>query len=263
MERIKARSDQGWAATHSLAESYAVLTRLPGASQAPPSVAWQLLSENVIQNFSLITLSAKEYSKTLEDAATRGIQGGKIYDALLLAAAIKSGVERIYTFNVAHFQSIAAPEYKSASLPPDSIRHFAVARLNGMRHVFPPFLETAYEYYTQAQTAGKTSAALNQLEQLEKIYPHRRGYGRLRPHQGIRARRRDDQSHRLILKAAQKPEYQPLVARVIADGKKASLSGDDIFRSLLVAFGMEILKIVPGPGLDGNQPENLLRYGRR
>ena len=50
----------------------------------------------------------------------------------------------------------------------------------------------------------------------------------------------------LILKAAQKPEYQELVARVIADGKKASASKEDIFHSLLVAFGLEILKIVPG-----------------
>lgn len=50
----------------------------------------------------------------------------------------------------------------------------------------------------------------------------------------------------LILKAAQKPEYQSLVARVIADGKKNSRSPDDIYRTLLVAFGIEILKIVPG-----------------
>ena len=33
LERIKARSDQGWAATHSLAESYAVLTRLPAQAK--------------------------------------------------------------------------------------------------------------------------------------------------------------------------------------------------------------------------------------
>lgn len=49
----------------------------------------------------------------------------------------------------------------------------------------------------------------------------------------------------LILKAAQKPEYAELVARVIADGKKASAPKEDVFKSLLVAFGLEILKIVP------------------
>jgi len=118
LERIKARTDEGWAATHSLAESYAVLTRLPGASQVAPSVTWQLISENIIRNFSLISLSAKEYSKTLEDAATSGIQGGRIYDALLLAAAVKSGVDRIYTFNMTHFQSMADVELQKRIVAP-------------------------------------------------------------------------------------------------------------------------------------------------
>ncbi len=50
----------------------------------------------------------------------------------------------------------------------------------------------------------------------------------------------------LILKAAQKPEYKSVVEQVIADGKKQSLSHEAIFHNLLVAFGLEILKIVPG-----------------
>jgi transaldolase len=50
----------------------------------------------------------------------------------------------------------------------------------------------------------------------------------------------------LILKAAQKPEYQSLVEAVIHDEQKASSSPDDTMRALLVRFGLEILKIVPG-----------------
>jgi transaldolase len=50
----------------------------------------------------------------------------------------------------------------------------------------------------------------------------------------------------LILKAAQKPEYQSLVESVIRDEKKAGSSPDDTMRSLLIHFGLEILKIVPG-----------------
>jgi transaldolase len=50
----------------------------------------------------------------------------------------------------------------------------------------------------------------------------------------------------LILKAALKPEYQSLVEAVIRDGKKAARSLDDTMRDLLVHFGLEILKIVPG-----------------
>ena len=54
----------------------------------------------------------------------------------------------------------------------------------------------------------------------------------------------------LILKATQMPGYGYLVEKVIADGKKSSLSRkgliEDVFNRLLVAFGLEILKIVPG-----------------
>ena len=54
----------------------------------------------------------------------------------------------------------------------------------------------------------------------------------------------------LILKAAQIPEYAPVVAKAIADARQASASGqrllDEIMDGLLIAFGVEILKIVPG-----------------
>jgi predicted nucleic acid-binding protein len=118
LERIKALRDEGLVATHSLAEAYAVLTRLPGTDHVVPSIAWQLISDNVVKNFSLIALSAKEYTKTLEDAVANNVEGGKIYDALLLAAAVKGRAERIYTFNVAHFQSMAAVELRKRIVAP-------------------------------------------------------------------------------------------------------------------------------------------------
>ena len=53
----------------------------------------------------------------------------------------------------------------------------------------------------------------------------------------------------LIFKAAQMPEYQFLVDKAIADNR-AKFSGDDLLANvlddLLVLFGTEILKIVPG-----------------
>jgi transaldolase len=50
----------------------------------------------------------------------------------------------------------------------------------------------------------------------------------------------------LILKAALKAEYQSLVESVIHIERKAASSPDDTMRALLVHFGLEILKIVPG-----------------
>src|SRR5580765_6051938 len=54
----------------------------------------------------------------------------------------------------------------------------------------------------------------------------------------------------LILAASQKAEYKPLVQKAIADHKGSPLSGaklaDSIIDAILVNFGLEILKIVPG-----------------
>jgi transaldolase len=54
----------------------------------------------------------------------------------------------------------------------------------------------------------------------------------------------------LILKAAQMPAYKSLVEKAIADGRKLNVSGKalltQIVDDLLVQFGVEILKIVPG-----------------
>jgi transaldolase len=54
----------------------------------------------------------------------------------------------------------------------------------------------------------------------------------------------------LILAAAQKPEYRSLVDKGVTDMKGSSLSGDALVDAvidrILVNFGQEILKIVPG-----------------
>jgi transaldolase len=48
----------------------------------------------------------------------------------------------------------------------------------------------------------------------------------------------------LILKAVQKPEYKPLLEKAVRDFP--DLSTGDVIDRVLVAFGMEILKIIPG-----------------
>jgi transaldolase len=54
----------------------------------------------------------------------------------------------------------------------------------------------------------------------------------------------------LILQAAAKPEYKPLVERAISELKGGSLSGqaltEAVLDRILILFGLEILKIVPG-----------------
>src|SRR5947207_5944558 len=54
----------------------------------------------------------------------------------------------------------------------------------------------------------------------------------------------------LIFKAAQMPAYKTLVEKAVADNRKSGVTGDallsQIMDDLLVLFGTEILKFVPG-----------------
>jgi hypothetical protein len=71
-----------------------------------------------MKNFSMVTLSSKEYAEALEKAAADGVEGGRTYDALLLAAAAKSGADRIYTTNIRHFQSLADDDLRGRIVAP-------------------------------------------------------------------------------------------------------------------------------------------------
>ena len=84
---------------------------------------------------------------------------------------------------------------------------------------------------------------MNQLEQLKQYTTVVADTGDF---QSIKAYAPQDATTNpsLILKAVQKPEYRPLLEKAIADAPGASV--DAIVDSLLIAFGVEILKYVPG-----------------
>jgi transaldolase len=84
---------------------------------------------------------------------------------------------------------------------------------------------------------------MNQLEQLKQFTTVVADTGDF---QSIKAYTPQDATTNpsLILKAVQKPEYLPLLEKAIAD--HADVSTDDVIDRLLIAFGVEILKFVPG-----------------
>ena len=98
-------------AAHSVAELYAVMTRLPVRPRITPEQGL-LFVENVRDYVSVVTLSAAEYFEVVTDAARRGLGGGKIYDLLILRCAVKSSAERVYTLNLAEFTRLAPPELR-------------------------------------------------------------------------------------------------------------------------------------------------------
>ena len=92
----------------------------------------------------------------------------------------------------------------------------------------------------------ETKPALNQLDQLKqftKVVADTGDFDSLKEF----APQDATTNPSLILKAAQMPAYKSLVEGVIADSKKSGAKGTrPIVDHLLVAFGAEILKIVPG-----------------
>jgi len=94
------------AAAHSVAELYAVLTRLPVRPPVPPGVARRLVRENVLERAEVIELDGADYAAVLDRMADNGLTGGAIYDALVVQAALKSTVDRVHTWNATDFRRV-------------------------------------------------------------------------------------------------------------------------------------------------------------
>ena len=98
---------ESYVSGHGLSEVYAVLTRTPFHPAVYPSEALKILQENILPYFKLVTITSQMYIETIRECADRGWIGGRIYDAIHLGCARESDCERIYTFNVRHFQLLA------------------------------------------------------------------------------------------------------------------------------------------------------------
>lgn len=91
-----------------------------------------------------------------------------------------------------------------------------------------------------------TVSQLDQLKRFTKVVADTGDFEAMRQYQPQDATTNPS----LILAAAQKPEYAAVIERAVADGKSSGLAGaaavEDVMDRILIAFGEEILKIVPG-----------------
>lgn len=98
-------------AAHSVAELYAIMTRLPVRPRITPEQGL-LFVENVRDHFSVVTLSAAEQFEAAAEAARRGLSGAKVYDLLTIKCAAKAGAERVYALHLPEFMRIAPREIR-------------------------------------------------------------------------------------------------------------------------------------------------------
>ncbi len=118
LERVQSGSEEGFVSAHGLAEVYAVLTRLPVPFRHTPEQALLSVEENILKYFKVISLTGADYTAVIREAALGGVQGGTIYDAVVVKCAAKAGVEKLFTLNVRHFQSVAGQGLRAQILAP-------------------------------------------------------------------------------------------------------------------------------------------------
>lgn len=86
-------------ATHTLAELYAVLTRIPVRPHIAPAVARRIIRENVELIARVKSIPTSRYKAVLDEMARRNLSGGIIYDALAADVAANEGVDALLTLN--------------------------------------------------------------------------------------------------------------------------------------------------------------------
>jgi predicted nucleic acid-binding protein len=84
------------AISHVLAESFSVLTRMPGGSRLASADAWAYLDRVFPQE--PFSLPGAEYRDCLSAMAAANVAGGRIYDGLI-AASVKAARGRLVTLD--------------------------------------------------------------------------------------------------------------------------------------------------------------------
>ena len=103
IRRRLARGERLALAGHALAETYAVLTRLPAPHRLSAADAWALVEANFVERRSIVALDASAYSALLRQLAKQSLGGGRTYDGIIAACARQSNAATLLTFNRHHF----------------------------------------------------------------------------------------------------------------------------------------------------------------
>ncbi len=117
LQRVRAGTDSGVVAAHSIVELYAVLTRLPVQPRISPAIARQLIDRNVLDLCKIVALSTEDYRGVIAHLTANGIMGGATYDALIMYAAVKVEVDQILTLNEKDFRRIYPALAEKLSVP--------------------------------------------------------------------------------------------------------------------------------------------------
>lgn len=107
LQSAELNQTQGYLSTHSLAEVYSVMTRMPSQPRISPQAAQSLL-ERCLQYLESVSLETGDYQAALAQMAALNLPGGGIFDALIAQAALKVSADQLLTLNPNHFTRLDA-----------------------------------------------------------------------------------------------------------------------------------------------------------
>ena len=112
LQRAKTKKIELDVAAHTIAETYAVLTRLPLSPRLLPKDAQFLIKENIEKSAKIISLSASDYTHIVDTCAELQLSGGVIYDAIIFYASLKAKASKVVTLNQNDFKRVAPKHTK-------------------------------------------------------------------------------------------------------------------------------------------------------
>src|SRR5581483_6526128 len=94
IERRLSKGESLVVAAPALMKTYAVLTRLPPPHRLSPADSRTLLNANFMaHHVETVALTVGAYHRLLQEAAERGLAGGSVYDAVILACGLAAKVD--------------------------------------------------------------------------------------------------------------------------------------------------------------------------
>ncbi|MBD2770872.1 PIN domain-containing protein [Iningainema tapete] len=116
LQAVESKQIEGLISTHSLAETYSVITRLPIRPRIAPEQAQSVIVD-ISQQFEVIPLSVDDYLAVIAQIVALKLPGGGIFDALIAQAALKANADVLLTLNPRHFTRLGEAIAKIVQVP--------------------------------------------------------------------------------------------------------------------------------------------------
>jgi predicted nucleic acid-binding protein len=107
---------RGMACLHALAETYSVLTKIPGGLSPAES---RVVVNRIRRRLRIALPTADTYLAAMARCEARSLRSGAIYDALHLIAAECEGADALLTLNPDDFTRLSEGERPTIAVPPD------------------------------------------------------------------------------------------------------------------------------------------------